>query len=69
MAATVKHRRSASKRDKTRGDHRYDKVLRKAKEIKKYGGSFLVKSKSGELIPAHRITKSSPEYKKVKLKK
>jgi len=68
MAATMKHRRSASKRKKTRGDHRYDKILRKLKKIKKFGGSFLVESKeTGELVPAHRVSKDNTEYKSVKV--
>ncbi|GAB4284901.1 MAG: hypothetical protein Kow0081_2390 [Candidatus Dojkabacteria bacterium] len=68
MAATMKHRRSKSKRDKTRGDHRYDKVLRKFKKIKKLGGSMLVRSKiTGELVPAHKVSNDNPEYKSVKV--
>lgn len=68
MAATMKRRRSKSKRDKTRGDHRYDKQLRKAKKIKKFGGSFLVRSSiTGELVPAHRVSKKHPEYNSVRV--
>lgn len=68
MAATMKHRRSASKRRKTRGSNRYDKVLTRAKKIKKYGGSFLAKSKvSGKVAPAHRVSKRNSEYNSVKV--
>lgn len=68
MAATMKHRRSKSKRNKTRGSERYDKVLRKFKIIKKKGGSFLSRSKvTGELVPAHRVSKNNSEYNSVKV--
>ncbi len=64
----MKHRRSSSKRDKTRGSNRYDKLLTKFKTIKKNGGSFLAKSKiSGELVPAHRVSKDNNEYNSVKV--
>jgi ribosomal protein L32 len=46
------------------GSNRYDKVLTKMKKIKKFGGSFLVRSKTtGKLSPAHRVSKENPEYK------
>ncbi|MCA9380772.1 hypothetical protein KC678_00715 [Candidatus Dojkabacteria bacterium] len=68
MAATPKRRRSASKRNSTRAAERYDKQIRKAKKIKKFGGSHLVKSPvTGKLVPAHRATKKNPEYNSVKV--
>lgn len=64
----MKHRRSASKRNKARGSERYDKVLRKFKTMKKKGGKFLVKSKvTGELVPSHRVSKKNAEYNSVKV--
>jgi ribosomal protein L32 len=64
MGATPKRRRSSSKRRSTMGSNRYDKVLTKMKKIKKFGGSFLVRSKTtGKLSPAHRVSKENPEYK------
>lgn len=61
MAATMKHRRSKSKRNKTRGSNRYDIVLTKAKKIKKFGGAFL--SKAGNaFVPPHMVTPENPEY-------
>lgn len=68
MAATMKHRRSASKRKKTRGADRYDKTLTKFKRIKKAGGKALVLSKfSNKLVPSHRVSKDHPVYKGVKV--
>lgn len=68
MAATMKHRRSSSKRDKARGSNRYDKLLTKYKKLKKFGGSFLTRSKvTGELVPSHRVSKKNPEYNSVKV--
>ncbi len=64
MAATPKHKRSASKARKTRASNRYDVVLNKARKIKKNGGNFYVISKETGLptLP-HRVTKEDPTYK------
>jgi ribosomal protein L32 len=68
MAATPKHRRSSRKAKLSRSSNRYDKQLTRAKVIKKYGGSHLVKSKiTGELVPAHRVSADHPEYKNIKI--
>ncbi len=70
MAATMKHRRSARRRKTTRGAERYDVVLRKFKKIKKFGGSFLVKSKvSKKLVPPHKASKNNAVYNTVKVLK
>jgi ribosomal protein L32 len=68
MAATMKHRRSASKRNSTRGADRYDKALTKAKKIAKKGGSFLVKVKTSKsFVPSHTVCEDNPTYKGVKV--
>jgi len=68
MAATMKTRRSSSKRKSTRGAERYDVRLRRAKKIKKSGGNFLVKSKvTGKKVPAHTVCKENFEYKGIKV--
>lgn len=68
MAATMKHRRSKSKRKSTRGADRYDKILRKYKKMKKLGGSFFVKGKNdSEARLSHRVDKDNVEYKNVKV--
>jgi ribosomal protein S19 len=68
MTATMKHRRSSSKRGSARGADRYDKLLKKIKKMKKYGGSFFVKIAGKNVITLpHRVTKDNPEYKGVKV--
>ncbi|BCX13872.1 MAG: hypothetical protein KatS3mg085_404 [Candidatus Dojkabacteria bacterium] len=67
MAATMKHRRSSSKRKSTRGADRYDKLLKKFKKLRKYGGTFLIKAKNNVKVPPHRVTKLNPEHKGVKV--
>lgn len=68
MAATMKHRRSARKRNMTRSADRYDKTLTKFKKIKRYGGNALaVSSYSKKLAPAHRVSKLNPVYNGVKV--
>jgi hypothetical protein len=69
MGAAPKHRRSASKRNSTRGSNRYDSTLTRAKTVKRNGGKFLAKSKvTGKFAPAHRVSAENPEYKGFKLK-
>lgn len=64
MAATPKHRRSASKKRSTRASNRYDVLLNKARVVKKNGGQLVHKEKStGKISPAHMVTKDNPEYK------
>lgn len=66
MAATMKHRRSKSKRNSTRGANRYDVVLTKAKKLKKFGGSFLAKA-GNVFVPPHMVTPENPEYNGIKV--
>lgn len=64
MAATPKHRRSASKARSTKASNRYDVVTNKARTIKRKGGSFFVISKeTGQPTLSHRVTKEDPTYK------
>jgi len=63
MAATMKHRRSASKSKMTKAADRYDVQLKKYKKIKKKGGSPVVKLGAKNYHPAHRVSKENPEYK------
>lgn len=68
MAATPKRRRSKAKQRSTRGADRYDKLLTKFKKMKKFGGSFLSKSKTTKkLAPSHRVSDNNPEYNSVKV--
>lgn len=67
MAATMKHRRSSSKRDKARGSNRYDKTLTKFKKMKKKGGRFVSKRIDGKTIVSHRVTAENPVYKNTKI--
>lgn len=66
MAPTMKHRRSKSKRNSTRGADRYDKVLTKFKKIKRLGGSITKVENNQKVLP-HRVSKKNPEYKGVKV--
>lgn len=64
MAATPKHRRSASKARSTRASDRYDVVIKKFRKIKKLGGSVTFVSKeSGKLALPHRVSKENNTYK------
>jgi len=64
MAATPKHRRSASKKRSTRASNRYDVLLNKARVVKKNGGAIVHKdAKTGVIHPSHTVSKENPEYK------
>ncbi len=64
MAATPKHRRSASKKRSTRASNRYDVLLTKARKIKKLGGNLVAEVKGiKKFSPSHMVTKNNPEYK------
>ncbi len=67
MAATMKHRRSKSKRNSTRSSNRYDKLLTKFKKIKKQGGKTLAKTSTNKFVPPHTVTKDNPVYNGVKV--
>lgn len=70
MAATVKRKRSSQKRRMSQSSNRYDKLLTKFKKMKKFGGSFLVKSKeTGLMSPAHTVSEANPSYKGVTIVK
>jgi ribosomal protein L32 len=64
MAATPKHRRSASKARSTRASDRYDVVLKKFRKMKKKGGSVAFVSKeTGKLTEPHRVSKENNVYR------
>lgn len=68
MAATMKHRRSSSKKRSTRAADRYDAQLKKFKKIKKYGGLPVVKVAGKKVaLVSHRVTKQNPIYRGVKV--
>lgn len=63
MAATPKHKRSASKRNSTRSSNRFDKLLTKFKKIKKYGGNLVGVSNGGIIHPSHKVSKAFKSFK------
>lgn len=68
MAATPKHRRSASKARSTRASQRYDVTLTKFKKMKKKGGkSYVISKETGMASLSHRVSKDNPTYKGVKV--
>lgn len=68
MAATPKHRRSASKARSTRASNRYDVVLNRFRKMKKFGGSSATVSKeTGKIVLPHTVSDESSTYKGKKI--